>query len=79
MTGEGIEPTLFLFVGQAPYLLGDPVEKRETRLELAIPIWKTGVIPSSPLSQLEPETGVEPVASDLQDLRSTTRASRAIW
>src|SRR5215813_1173645 len=34
MTGEGIEPPLFLFVRQAPYLLGDPAEMRETRLEL---------------------------------------------
>ena len=51
MTGEGIEPPLFLFVRQAPYHLGDPAEMRETRFELAIPIWKTGVIPASPLSQ----------------------------
>jgi hypothetical protein len=50
MTGEGIEPPLFLFVRQAPYLLGDPAVMRETRLELAMPIWKTGVIPASPLS-----------------------------
>ena len=71
MTGEGIEPPLFLFVRQAPYHLGDPAEMRETRFELAIPIWKTGVIPASPLSQKkEPETGIEPVASDLQDPRS---------
>jgi hypothetical protein len=26
MTGEGIEPPLFLYVRQAPYLLGDPAE-----------------------------------------------------
>ena len=45
MTGEGIEPPLFLFVRQAPYLLGDPADMRETRLELAMPVWKTGVIP----------------------------------
>src|SRR5215813_6688935 len=51
MTGEGIEPPLFLFVRQAPYHLGDPAEMRETRFELAMPIWKTGVIPASPLSQ----------------------------
>ena len=50
MTGEGIEPPLFLFVRQAPYRLGDPAKVRETRFELAIPVWKTGVIPASPLS-----------------------------